>query len=803
MKLNRILTVCVAALLTVLPLRSYGQAPTGEQIRSRIQASGLTPDQIRDRLASAGYSRTLLDGYLGSVGGAAPAPSQDILDALSKLSPEAVRAQGVTDVPVESGLESRPRPRDDGVVDGVKIFGLDVFRARSSQFQPLLAGPVPDSYRLGAGDLMVLVVSGDVELVHNLEVTRDGFVLIPQVGQIYVSSMTMAQVKQTLRTRLGAAYSGIRTGSTQFDLTLARLRTNQVFVIGEVVQPGAYQLASVATVLNALYAAGGPTERGSMRQVRVERQGRTIAVFDLYDYLLRGDTKSDLMLEMGDVVFVPVHGVRAALQGAVIRPAIYELASEQTLTDLVDAAGGFSPEAALRRISISRILPADRRVPGAPDRVILDVPVEQVAGGRAPAVPIAPGDEVHVFEVSTSRRAIVELKGAVYQPGTFGWRPGLRISEVVKLAGGVKPAVLADMAHIERLNQADSTRYLIRIGVPADSTQPWPNDVVLEEYDVVTIFGRENLRQNRTVHISGLVDAPGTFEYTEGMTVRDLILMAGGLLDGALLDTVEVARLPLNRNSGQLARIYRFPLDSTYLFEPKGTSFRFLPGPPARAAGATEIVLEPFDRVTVFRQPEFELQRTVLVEGEVVFPGTFSLLSKTERLSSVIRRAGGLSPTAYARGAQLVRAAEDAGAVDLNLEAALREPGGRSDPILKPGDVVRVPEYNVVVKVRGGVIDPVSVQFRPGARLSYYIRVAGGYSRSADRSRVSIRYANGSADVRRRQLLLFRVDPEVQPGALITVGVKPDAEPLNTTAFLASLAQILASTATIIVIMNR
>lgn len=650
---------------------------------------------------------------------------------------------------------------------------------------------------------MVMVLSGDVELVHNLEVTRDGFILIPQVGQIYVASMTMAQVKQTLRTRLGSAYSGIRTGSTHFDLTLARLRTNQVFVIGEVVQPGAYQLASVATVLNALYAAGGPTERGSLRQVRVERQGRTVATFDLYDYLLRGDTKSDLMLEMGDVVFVPVHGVRATLTGSVIRPAVYELAPGQSLTDLVAAAGGFSPEAALRRISISRILPAEVRVAGSPDRVVIDVPIEQVSEGRAPPVAIESGDEVRVFEVPRSRRALVQLNGAVYQPGTFGWRPGLRISEVVKLAGGVKPAVLADIAHIERLNQADSTRYLIRVAVPADSTQPWPNDVALEEFDVITIFGREELRQLREVHITGVVGAPGKYEYTDGMTARDLILMAGGLRDGALLDSIEVARLPLDRSAGQLARVFRYPLDSTYLFEPANTSFRFLPGPPARSRGASEIVLEPFDRVTVFRQPDFELQRTVAVEGEVVYPGTFSLRSKNERLSSVVRRAGGLAPNAFARGARLVRAADDAGTVDLNLEAALAQPGGVHDPILRPGDVISVPEYNVVVKVRGGVVDPVSVQFRPGQRLSYYVRSAGGYARNADKSRVSVRYANGSADVRRRRALLFQVDPEIQPGAVITVAVKPDAEPLNTTQFLTSLAQIVASAATIIVILNR
>jgi polysaccharide export outer membrane protein len=802
---NGVVRLVLLALVwvTFVSFQLEAQSPSGEQIRARIQASGLTPEQIRARLASAGYSRTLLDSYLGETTGPAPDPSQDILAALAALTPSSVRPEGVVPTVVDSGLGDRPVARDDGREGGVRIFGLDVFRARSSQFQPLLAGPVPDSYRLGAGDLLVLVLSGDVELVHNLEVTRDGFVLIPQVGQLYVSSMTMAQVKQNLRTRLAGSYSGIRTGTTQFDVTIARLRTNQVFVIGEVVQPGAYQLASVASVLNALYAAGGPTERGGMRQVAVQRAGETVATFDLYDYLLRGDTKSDVTLEMGDVVFVPVHGVRATLTGAVVRPAIYELAPGQTLADLISAGGGFTPEAALQRLSISRVLPPSLRLPSAPDRVVIDVPVGQIVDGRAPSVPIEPGDEVQVFEVPRSRRSLVELRGSVYQPGTYGWRPGLRISEVVRLAGGIQPAVYADIAHIERLNQSDSTRFLVRVAVPADSTQPWPQDVPLEEFDIITVYGRETLREERSVAISGVVGRPGSFAFTEGMTLRDLVLKAGGLQDGAYLDSVEIARLPQSRNGGRLAETFRVTMDSTYLFEPQTTTFRFLPGPGGRATGAPEIELEPFDRVTVLRQPDFELQRMVSLEGEVMFPGVFAMNTRGERVSDLVRRAGGLSETAYAEGARLLRAAEDIGAVDLDLAAAIRSPGGREDIVLRPGDRVIVPEYNVVVRVQGGVVDPSSVQFQPGKSLAYYIRSAGGYSRNADKARVSIRYANGEADVTRRSLLFFRNSPEVRPGAIITVPVKPDAEPLNLTELLAATAQILASTVAIIVVATR
>lgn len=789
------------------PVQARAQQISGEQIRRQIQQSGLSADQIRDRLAAAGYSKSLLDSYLSPSDSPAPEPSTDILAALRSLSVAGITPEAVSAVTVDSGVVIRPslstadqRSDPDTVL---KVFGLDVFRSTTSQFQPLLAGPVPDTYRLGAGDLLVLVVSGDVELVLNLEVTRDGFILIPQVGQLYVSSLTMTQLKQALRQRLGEAYSGIRTGSTRFDVTIGRLRTNQVYVVGEVVQPGAYQLASVATVLNALYAAGGPTGSASLRKVSVQRSGKTVATFDLYDYLLRGSVASDVTLEMGDVVFVPVHAVRASIRGAVMRPAIYELIEAQTLQDLVDAAGGFRSDAALRRISISRIVPPASRGVAGPDRIVIDVPVSQVVNGKAPAVAIEPGDEVTVFEVPLARRGIVELRGAVYQPGTFGWRPGLRVSQVVALAGGLRPAVLAQLAHIDRLNLADSTRYIVRIPVPADTLAPWPNDIELEDYDIIHIYGREELRQDRAVAIAGFVNAPGDFNFVEGMTLRDLILRAGGLRDGALLDSVEIARLPVDRSEGQLARTFRVPLDSTYLFEPPGSQYRFLPGPPGAAQGAPEIRLEPFDRVTVLRQPDFELQRTVRIEGEVRFPGTFALVSRDDRLSDIVGRAGGLTDRAFVEGARLERTQDSLGPVDISLASALRQPRGSADVNLRPGDVITVPEYDPVVRVQGAVIAATSVLYQPGAPLSYYIANAGGYTRDADESRVNVRYANGSAAITERVLLLFRNQPDIRPGATISVPLKPAAEPFNATQFFSAVAQIVASTATIIVVLTR
>src|SRR5436190_7229415 len=295
------------------------QPGVGDVVRSRIAQSGLSPDQIRSRLTASGYPSTLLDAYLGSSGGAAPAaPSSQELAAIQALGLPTVTQEMVQ--PDTGIVRAAGGPPSD-------VFGVDVFRRTTTQFLPLLAGPVPPDYRLGPGDNLVLILTGDVELTYSLPITREGFILIPQVGQVHVANLTLDQLRDVLYTRLGRVYSGVKRGSgatTQFDVTVANVRANQIYVVGEVGQPGAYQISSLGTVFTALYAAGGVTDLARLRGVEVQRGGRTIAILDLYDYLLRGDTRSDIRLETGDVIFVPLREARVRVTGAVVRPAVYE-----------------------------------------------------------------------------------------------------------------------------------------------------------------------------------------------------------------------------------------------------------------------------------------------------------------------------------------------------------------------------------------------------------------------------------------------------------------------------------------------
>src|SRR6266568_6309797 len=678
-------------------------------VRQRLMSSGLTPDQIRSRLRAAGYPENLLDAYLG--GSSGPTASQfgpTELAAIEALGLAPYQPEGSRRLPVDTGLIHR---RGDTLAPPSKVYGVDVFQRTSTQFLPLLSGPVPAEYRLGPGDQLVLILTGDVELSYTLPVTREGFILIPQVGQVFVSNLTLDQLRSQLYTRLGRVYSGVRRGpnaTTRFDISVANVRANQIYVVGEV------------------------TERANMRRIEVQRLGKAVASLDLYDYLLRGDTRSDIRLETGDVVFVPVHETRVQVSGAVIRPGIYELKAGEQLGDLVAASGGFRPDAALQRVTVHRILSAAERGPGRAPRAALDI-----ALGVSAQPPTGDG------------------QGTSYGTAALG-APGVRIPALGLMDG--------DSVVVDFLPPLSETYY-------------------------VAIVGR--------------VNKPGRFPWRPGMTLRDLVQLARGPTIGAYLKEAEIARLPQDRSGGQLATTLRVPLDSTYLFE-RTANGRFVgpPGVQVPASGAAEVPLDPYDNVLIMQEPQFDLQRAVVVSGQVRYPGTYSLRSKDERLADVLKRAGGLTPQAYPEGIRFVRSAENVGRVNIELTRALRDPGSSHNVILQPDDSIFIPEYEPTVKVLGAVNAPGSLLWRRGADLDYYISAAGGLAANADGGRVSVRYANGDARTRRKWLFVSS-KPTPGPGSEVFVPFKPPGEGTNAVAVLGGIAQILSSLVAIVVVLRR
>jgi polysaccharide biosynthesis/export protein len=578
-----------AGMLGLVPCVARSQQPTQVQVqqalqsqqvvaqlRSRLAASGLSNEQVRARLRAAGYSETLLDAYLpGGDATASTVPSDDAIAAISRL--------GL----IDDAAQALQRPTTPATPEvRSNIFGIDVFRSSTSRFDPLTAGPVDANYKVGPRDVLALILTGGVEASHTLEVSGEGYVVIPQVGRVQVANLTLDQIRTLLYNRLGRVYSGLGRGTdaaTQLTLSVARVRANQVFVIGEAAVPGSYQVSSAGTMLTALYAAGGPTINGGMRAVELRRAGRLLGTLDLYDYLVRGDASRDLRLESGDVLFVPFRGRRVTLAGEVGREAVYELKEGETLRDVVRYAGGLAPTASRHRIQIRRVLAPDARVDSGMERVVLDIPADQLAGGNVPAFPLEAADVVRVFGVSEIERNRVRISGHVWSPGELGFRPGMRLSEAIRAAGGTRPGVFTDQVLVTR-TPADGVPVQLRARL-VDSSGAVVDDLVLQENDAINVYSRADFVTERFIYLSGAVRSAGRVPYREGMTLRDAVLLAGGLTEGAYLREAELARVVATPQGGTSTQTLRVQLDSTYLFE-RGPEGRYLgvPGAPVPAA---------------------------------------------------------------------------------------------------------------------------------------------------------------------------------------------------------------------------
>lgn len=783
-----------------------GQGLTPTQILQRIRESGISRANARARLMEAGYNPALLDPYYDWLeqGEDIPSvPDQSFVRALEALGllDEGVMPTGLDPISLQSSedpltLEEVPDESE------LQVFGLNLFRHATDQFEPLTAGPVDPDYRLGPRDELILIITGDVELAYTLEVTREGFVVIPDVGQVSVNGLTLEMLRDRLFDRLSEVYSGVRRAAdatTRFDISLGRLRSNQVFVIGDVTRPGAYQVSSVATVMNALYAAGGPTEVGSFRSVVVHRSGLVAGRVDLYDYLLHGESGQDVRLEQGDVVFVPPLGSQVTLRGKVWRPAIYELKEEESLSDAIRFAGGLRPEAHVERVEIDRILPPPLRVPGQ-DRVLLDVNLAALDSAGSPPVSLNGGDIVTVHGVLDRMVGRVTIAGDVWRPGEYGFSPGMTVWELVRQADGLTPSAFRPVAHVRRRILETGATRLLRFSLDTDEAGQPLRDFPLEDLDQVRIFSVEVLRTTDSVRVFGEVREPGTFPLDEGATVEDLLLSAGGFTAAALPYETEVVRLRegLTRTD-TLSDLFRIRVEDG-IPHPLGETVYAVPPPDAEYDGvAHEFILQNRDRVFVRRLPGFVGKASVQVEGEVAFPGAYAFEDRRERLSSFIARAGGFTEDAYLEGARLVR---DSIPVGIDLQEALRRPGGGRDVSLEPGDRLLVPTFDPTVLITGAVAFESRAVYTEGRGLGDFLDEAGGALREADLDRISVQYLNGSRAVTWK-FLFFRRFPEVKPGSRIYVPRKPEESERDWDQFLTRTLSVTSTLLTILVALDR
>lgn len=705
-------------------------------------------------------------------------------------------------------LEQRKPVRDTSV-----IFGHDIFQPREDgiSFEPNENVATPDNYQLGPGDEVIIDIWGFNEANIQQTISPEGRINIEMVGPVYLSGLTVKEAESKIKKVLSSKYSSIsgERPNTEVSVSLGAIRTIQVNVMGDVDYPGAYRMSSFSTVFSALYAAGGVSKTGSLRDIQVIRNGKKIAAADIYAYIFDGKSTSDIRLHDGDVIIVPAYVNVVKALGGVKRSMKYEMAEGETVADLLKYSGGFTGRAFRDNVSVLRNSGDSRLILTASKANGYDVVLED-------------GDEVTVGVSPQHFANRLEVKGYVVNPGEYEFGGDINtVKQLIVAAGGLKKDAFLSRAVLQRENADRSFETMsVDLGGIMKGTRP---DVDLRKGDVLTVPGIFEMTDRGTLTINGMVVAPGIFDYAEHTTVEDLIVLAGGLLDGASMAKVEVSR--------RVVDPYSLEINETI-----GESYTFSIKDGLSVDGADEFYLEPYDVVAVRKSPAFQVQKFVNVEGEVAFPGEYVLQTNGERLSSIIKRAGGLTDLAFVKGGKLIRkmtedeietakatmkterrniqkqkqklaltqgTSADVDEEDLetikvseqytvavDFEKAIANPGSVYDIVLREGDVLSVPENIGTVAIKGEVLYPNTVAFVEGKSISYYISQAGGFNNDARQAKLYVVYMNGSVDK--------GAGARVEPGCEIVVPRKPDRKGMSA-AEVMSLGTSAASMSTMIV----
>ena len=639
-------------------------------------------------------------------------------------------------------LDEKPQAQEVAQQDAV--FGRNIFNTRNLTFEPNVNIATPPNYRLGPGDEVVIDIWGASQNTIRQQISPDGTINLEQLGPVFLSGMTVDRAQQYLTDELRKIYSD---QSNQIRVTLGNTRTIQINVMGEVVQPGTYALSAFSTVFHALYRAGGVSNIGSLRNVKVSRGGKIVATVDVYQFIMQGKTRDDIRLEEGDVIIVPAYDALVQITGNVKRPMRYEMKKDETLSTLLKYAGGFTSDAYTKSLRIVRQNGKEYQVNTVDDT---DYSVCKMHDG----------DVVTAEAILDRFTNKLEVRGAVYRPGIYELGGKLNtVRELVEKADGLMADAFTGRAVLYR-ERENKTREVKQIDIRAimDGTQP---DIPLQKNDVLYIPSIHDLEDLGNVQIYGEVAHPGDYPYADNMTLEDLVITAGGLRESASVVRVDVARRikdpKSTESSATIGQTFSFGLKDGFVVD-----------------GEPGFTLQPYDQVFVRRSPGYSAQQNVTVNGEVLYGGTYALTTKSERISSVIAKAGGATPFAYVKGAKLTRVANEEEirrmqdvvtllrrqvgdamidslginvkntfTVGIDLEAALANPGSDADIVLREGDVITVPEYNNTVKIDGAVMMPNTVSYKEGESVKYYISQAGGYGQNAKKSKKFIIYMNG------------------------------------------------------------
>lgn len=759
------------------PAPTTSRTPNSQQVQNEILQDPAVQSTIR-RARSLGVPESQIQEMVRSmVAQRQVAMQQERTPSSTVEDSTALRAFDAPAEPTaQDSLALERIRRRAALVDslsGLEYFGYRLFLGEPLSRDASAMVPVEESYIVGPGDQLRLMVWGGTEMQQDLTVDREGRVFIPRLGPVMVSGQTLSALRGRVRTLLSRIYSGLQAApATVFmDLTVSRTRPVRVFVMGEVERPGLYTIPNNASVFQALYAVGGPLLTGSLREVRVIRNGEVVATADLYDYLLDGRTPTPLQVLENDFLFIPPRTSTVYVEGAVRRPGIFEVKPSETFTELLHMVAGLRADAYLERATVDRILAPSQRVRPSVARTFERVPLEDLIAGRT-RFAVQDGDRFNITSISRDRVNSVAIYGAVYQPGFYALSPALRtVRDLVIAADSLIPDAYPYMAQLFRRRADGKPQEQLRIPLSTIMRGEAGASVFLQENDSLYVYQNAELADSQRVSIAGAIRDPDAYVWYSGMTVADLILQAGGLSLGASLERAELVRAVRNASASQFQRM-EFPLVSA----PIRAQYSFAPGDLALdLTEAASITLRPNDQVFIRSSPQYRAPRVVYLGGEVQYAGYYALLSEAERLGALIERAGGLNESSYAGGVQMYRQGER---VAVDLDRVLRGDVGR-DVFLTPGDSIIVPSRPNVVSVLGNVAGTGFYRYEPGKRVTYYLEQAGG---ARDRTRaLYLTQANGATFRVQRKFLLWRVgNPVVSDGAVLVAEAAPQQEARST-----------------------
>ncbi|MFS2624208.1 SLBB domain-containing protein [Bacteroides thetaiotaomicron] len=641
-------------------------------------------------------------------------------------------------------------PDREELARGNQVFGRNIFNTRNLTFEPSVNLATPLNYRLGPGDEVIIDIWGASQNTIRQRISPDGSINIQKVGPVNLNGLTISEANSYLKKTLDKIYNGLNNAdepTSDIRLTLGNIRTIQINVMGEVIQPGTYSLSSFSTVFHALYRAGGVSDIGSLRNVRLVRNGRSLATVDVYQFIMKGDIQDDIRLEEGDVIIVPAYEVLVKIEGKVKRPMRFEMKKDESLTTLIKYAGGFDADAYTRSVRVVRQNGEEYEVNTVKE---MDYSIYKMRNG----------DVITAEAILNRFTNKLEIRGAVSRPGIYQLSGTLNtVRELVNEAQGLTGDAFLNRAVLYRQRE-DLTSEVIPMDIKAIMSGTSPN-IILMKNDILYIPSIHDLEDRGNVVIHGEVTKPGSYPYADNMTLEDLVIQSGGLREAASVARVDVSRRIKNpygvADSDTIGEIYTFSLKEGFVVD-----------------GRPGFVLQPYDEVYVRRSPGYHAQQNVQIEGEILFGGSYALTTREERLSDLIRKAGGGTRYAYLRGAKLTRVAnasekkrmsdvvrlmsrqlgeammdslgiqvDSVFTVGINLEKALLQPGSTADIVLREGDVVSIPKKSNTVTINGAVMVPNRVSYMKGKNVDYYLNQAGGYSDNAKKSKKFIVYKNG------------------------------------------------------------